>query len=233
MQWMSIPNEDGTKTLVHSDLYDDYLAHYGLPRRSGRYKWGSGKEPYQSLRVRRYQNSDGSLTKVGAKRYQYQRTLNDLDRKTTKSIADYMRTDHAVGTGVARTKKQHAKYAAKSTKRNKRKMDKYDEQLDKNFEKRDKLGYKIDDYGSAINKTAKAAQSSGYKVTNRSVYRNHDKVARIMRGLPSPYEYYLNAVPLNVKDIYNDTVYGQKFNGQTPSRVHGYKWKVKKKKTKK
>ena len=30
------------------ELLNDHLEHYGLPRRSGRYKWGSGKEPYQS-----------------------------------------------------------------------------------------------------------------------------------------------------------------------------------------
>ena len=30
------------------ELFDDHLEHYGLPRRSGRYKWGSGKDPYQS-----------------------------------------------------------------------------------------------------------------------------------------------------------------------------------------
>lgn len=30
------------------ELLNDHLAHYGLPRRSGRYKWGSGKDPYQS-----------------------------------------------------------------------------------------------------------------------------------------------------------------------------------------
>lgn len=28
----------------------DFLEHYGMPRRSGRYPWGSGKEPYQSGR---------------------------------------------------------------------------------------------------------------------------------------------------------------------------------------
>ena len=26
---------------------DDILMHYGIKRRSGRYKWGSGKDPYQ------------------------------------------------------------------------------------------------------------------------------------------------------------------------------------------
>lgn len=30
------------------ELLEDHLEHYGMPRRSGRYKWGSGKEPYQS-----------------------------------------------------------------------------------------------------------------------------------------------------------------------------------------
>ena len=31
------------------ELLNDHLEHYGLPRRSGRYKWGSGKDPYQSI----------------------------------------------------------------------------------------------------------------------------------------------------------------------------------------
>ena len=34
-------------------LLNDHLEHYGLPRRSGRYKWGSGKDPYQSLERKR------------------------------------------------------------------------------------------------------------------------------------------------------------------------------------
>lgn len=37
--------------LSYSDLsdyeYDEYLMHYGIPRRSGRYPWGSGDQPYQ------------------------------------------------------------------------------------------------------------------------------------------------------------------------------------------
>lgn len=30
-----------------SDKYESYLAHYGMPRRSGRYPYGSGENPYQ------------------------------------------------------------------------------------------------------------------------------------------------------------------------------------------
>ena len=31
----------------HSDELEDFLMHYGIPRRSGRYPWGSGDSPYQ------------------------------------------------------------------------------------------------------------------------------------------------------------------------------------------
>lgn len=38
----------------------DYIAHFGIKRRSGRYPWGSGKHPYQ--------NEDGTLTEEGRRR---------------------------------------------------------------------------------------------------------------------------------------------------------------------
>lgn len=34
--------------LAHSDNNEDELEHYGMPRRSGRYPWGSGDSPYQN-----------------------------------------------------------------------------------------------------------------------------------------------------------------------------------------
>ena len=36
MAWVTMTNEDGTKSLVHSDLCDDYLAHHGIKGQ----KWG-------------------------------------------------------------------------------------------------------------------------------------------------------------------------------------------------
>lgn len=47
------------------------LYHYGMPRRSGRYPYGSGDRPYQGLKNRRkilkYQDSRGNLTSKGIK----------------------------------------------------------------------------------------------------------------------------------------------------------------------
>ena len=36
------------------ELLNDHLEHIGMQRRSGRYKWGSGKDPYQSLERKRH-----------------------------------------------------------------------------------------------------------------------------------------------------------------------------------
>ena len=39
-------------------MSEDSLMHYGTPRHSGRYPWGSGKDPYQSARTFRKNYED-------------------------------------------------------------------------------------------------------------------------------------------------------------------------------
>ena len=179
-----------------------------------------------ALKVRRYQNPDGSLTKVGAKRYQYQRTLNDLDKRGTKTVADYMRTEHAIYNGLKKVKKQNQKYIDNPTARNKNKLEKHKRNVDSKLDKRDKLRKDIKDYDSKMRKTSSAARNSGYNVNGKTVYRNHDKsmyVYGTLFGMPG----YIG------RQMSNEVVYANRYNGQSPSSVNGHKWKVTKVKKKK
>lgn len=49
-------------------VYGDELYHYGVPRKSGRYPYGSGKEPYQGNPKKRRLNKDESAPKAISKR---------------------------------------------------------------------------------------------------------------------------------------------------------------------
>ena len=46
MIFMSNIDDGIVYTAQEQQLYD-YICHYGMPRRSGRYPWGSGEDPYQ------------------------------------------------------------------------------------------------------------------------------------------------------------------------------------------
>lgn len=55
-------------------LTDDILMHYGMPRRSGRYPWGSGDNPYQHSgdflsRVEEMKKSNFTFTDADGKTY--------------------------------------------------------------------------------------------------------------------------------------------------------------------
>ena len=70
------------------DISDDWLFHYGVKRRSGRYPWGSGEDPYQ--------HSGDFLTRI-----------ENLHKKgmSEKEIADSL----GMSTGELRTAKSNAK----------------------------------------------------------------------------------------------------------------------------
>ena len=62
-----------------------YLSHYGMPRRSGRYPWGSGKDPYQSALS--FRGAVAELRAQGLSEVEIARGMGILDAKGNPSTA--------------------------------------------------------------------------------------------------------------------------------------------------
>lgn len=60
-------------------IYNSELYHYGIPRRSGRYKWGSGKDPY-------HHGADAASTKAAYKRARHDLRMNRLKYVGNRAI---------------------------------------------------------------------------------------------------------------------------------------------------
>ena len=219
MSYIRISNNDGTYSLVHSDDEGAYLAHHGVKNQ----RWG----------VRRFQNPDGSLTQLGAKRRHYQTTLNDLDKKYTKGMAQYMRTNAKLAKSDKKTSEYLDKYEKDKSSRNKNKAEK-SEKKSAEFLNKSKLQAKsIKDTDSKIRKTTDAALKSGYNVSARKIYRNHD----IARNFASIALFDIPGLAVNM--AYNKKKYGHNYpaknpNGsityQNPMMVQGNKYHVTKNK---
>lgn len=68
-------------------MTEDTLAHYGILRKSGRYPWGSGKDPYQ--RSRDFQGLVKGLAAKGMSEAEIAKGLGmtTTELRATKSIA--------------------------------------------------------------------------------------------------------------------------------------------------
>lgn len=69
---------DTMDNIIITPIDDDYLAHYGKPRRSGRYPYGSGKDPYQRI-------SRGKLSRKQKKKLKAQEEVKNKNRKRSIS----------------------------------------------------------------------------------------------------------------------------------------------------
>ena len=113
MEQESIFGMDELSPFSYDD--DDMLTHYGMPRRSGRYPWGSGDDPYQSsgnfasrvqeLKGKGMSEKDIAIA-VGCKntsdlRVQYSRAINEL-RADRVSTARSLKSDGLSNAEVAR-----------------------------------------------------------------------------------------------------------------------------------
>ena len=75
------------------ELLNDHLEHYGLPRRSGRYKWGSGKDPYQSIGGKRSFRQEALAgeryikSKLGSSKRAQKKAAKKAAKKVAKDLA--------------------------------------------------------------------------------------------------------------------------------------------------
>lgn len=85
-------------------VWDQELYHYGVPRRSGRYKWGSGKDPY-------HHGSDRKIAKYNRKIERKEKGISKRDAKIQKINTKLNRPLNA------RALRKQAKFEMKAGKR--------------------------------------------------------------------------------------------------------------------
>ena len=85
---MDIYDEGSIGEMLGTDLEDSIIAHYGTPRHSGRYPWGSGENPYQHedgwlAEYRGYKSKGLSETEI-AKKFNISTTVLRNKRKASE-----------------------------------------------------------------------------------------------------------------------------------------------------
>lgn len=84
---MSLPSPEKQIRMILNDLSKSSLEHYGIPKRSGRYPWGSGERPYQS--------SGGLPPKKSKKDKRFEKNIQRETKKKNKEEIDAQRKEEA------------------------------------------------------------------------------------------------------------------------------------------
>lgn len=76
---------------------EKFFEHYGIPRRSGRYPWGSGKDPYQSGKGPIPKNSKnaggGSSSETAANKESPKKSIKDMSDAELRTVIDRLRLE--------------------------------------------------------------------------------------------------------------------------------------------
>ena len=81
------PVAEEIRSYIGANDGSETLAHYGMPRRSGRYPWGSGEDPYQRSkdflgRVEEMRKSGFTYTDEKGKTWSGDTAIAKSDRKS-------------------------------------------------------------------------------------------------------------------------------------------------------
>ncbi len=99
---MTYQDKPSLEELINSFGLDDYvLMHYGMPRRSGRYPWGSGDNPYQHSGD--FLSRVEELKKEGLSETEIARTMGFVDKITGRTQTTRLRTQIS----LAKKKEEH------------------------------------------------------------------------------------------------------------------------------
>ena len=77
-----------------NDIAKEILMHYGMPKRSGRYPWGSGDKPYQHSGD--FLSRVEELKKQGKSEVEIASDMGFVDPKTGKTQTTKLRTQYSL-----------------------------------------------------------------------------------------------------------------------------------------
>lgn len=190
-------NDKNFSAIIDDCEYYDYLEHYGMPRRSGRYPWGSGEHPYQStedflsqidklekqgLTEKQIADSFG----ISTGKYRAQKSMAKKERR--QLYVDYANSLRKDGLGASEiARKINEKYNANITESNVRSYwdAERNERMDRSFKAADTLMNLVDEKGMIdvgrsvehdlgisrvkLDEALEIAQQYGYEVRYASV----------------------------------------------------------------
>lgn len=138
--------------LVHGEMYgivysDDVLMHYGVPKRSGRYKYGSGSRPYQHTGARSavVKKVGGAVSSLASKAKKRLSSEGRAEAATAKYKKQAQRDKAIAARETAKKKAMEAKASAKREKQERKAAQKSAKEVQNSYRKTAKRASSLSD----------------------------------------------------------------------------------------